>query len=67
MSVVNVKAIIKCEIYTYNASQIIVASLCLFSLCFLCAFQEVDRTDEEGANHRSLRVLQRSQVYRRHK
>lgn len=28
---VNVKALSKCEIYTYNASQVIVASLCLFS------------------------------------
>lgn len=32
-----------------------------------CAFQEVDGTDEESANHRTVRVLQRSEVHRCHK
>lgn len=31
------------------------------------ALQEVDRTDEESADHRALRVVQRGEVHRRHK
>lgn len=44
----------------------------LFFFLFFCLYllifaQEVDRTDEESADHRAVRVLQRSEVHRRHK
>ena len=43
------------------------SSLMFFVFFASYELKEVHRADEEGADHRPLRVLQRSEVHRRHK
>lgn len=59
---------LNCQVYFHELPPKSLLFFFLFFCLYLLIFaQEVNRTDEESADHRAVRVLQRSEVHRRHK